>query len=165
MRDAASGGGKVPAAGEPAPDFALPAAPGPERVRLSDHRGRPVVLLFVPLAFSGTCTAELCRVRDDWRRWQALDAVVLGVTVDSPFVVARWREELGAPFPILSDFNREAASAYGVLYEDFYGLRHVPKRAAFVVDPAGRIAYAWVSEDADVLPPFDEVAEAVRTGS
>lgn len=149
-------------AGSAAPDFSLPPAPGPDRVALSDHRGDPVVLLFFPLAFSGVCTEEMCRLAEDWSRWEDLGATVLGISVDSPFVTRRFAEETGIPFPLLSDFNREASEAYGVLYADFFGLRGVSKRSAFVVDGEGTVAWAWVTEDADVLPPFEEIREAVR---
>jgi peroxiredoxin len=120
------------------------------------------VLLFFPLAFSSVCTEELCAVRDDWSAWTALDADVFGISVDSPFVTRRFREELGLPFPLLSDFNHVVGASYGVLYEDYFGLRGVARRAAFVVDMDGRIAYAWVSERDDVLPDFAAVRTAVR---
>ena len=149
-------------AGDPAPEFALPAAPG-ETVDVGERIGRrPVVLLFFPLAFSSVCTEELCAVRDDWGDWQALDADVYGISVDSPFVTARFREELGLPFALLSDFNHEVGAAYGVLYEDYFGLKGVSRRAAFVISADGRVAYAWVGERDDVLPDFDAVREAVR---
>lgn len=151
-----------PAVGSSAPEFSLLRAMGQAPVALSEHRGSPVVLLFVPLAFSGTCTKELCRVSEDWDQWAALGAKVLGISIDSPFANQKWADDMGVPFPVLSDFNKEAAEAYGVLQEDFFGLRGVAKRSVFVVDGAGRIAYAWASDDPGVLPPFDEVQEAVR---
>lgn len=149
------------AVGSPAPDFSLPPAPGRERVTLSALRGEPVVILFFPLAFSGVCTAELCRMAEDWSRWEGVGARVLGISVDSPFVNRKFAEETGVPFPLLSDFNKDASKAYGVLYPDFFGLRGVSKRAVFVVDRDGRVAYSWVAEDADLMPPFDEVLAAV----
>lgn len=152
-----------PTPGDPAPDFTLPEAPGGEPVSLSDYRGeRPVVLLFFPLAFSSTCTDELCHVAETWDRYRELDAQVLGISVDSPFVNQRFADELGVPFPVLSDFNREASEAYDVLYEEFYGLKGVSKRAAFVVDTSGEIVYAWVSDDASVMPDFEPILEALR---
>ena len=147
--------------GDIAPRFALPAAPG-EIVDVGARMGeRPVVLLFFPLAFSSVCTEELCAVRDSWREWETLDADVFGISVDSPFVTRRFREELGLPFLLLSDFNHEVGAAYGVLYEDYFGLHGVARRAAFVVGTDGRIAYAWVSERDDVLPDFRAVQDAV----
>jgi len=147
--------------GTPAPDFSLAPAPGPDRVTLSEHRGHPVVLLFFPLAFSSTCTAELCQMAEDWSRWESVGARVLGLSIDSPFVNRKFAEETKVPFPILSDFNKDASSSYGVLYPEFYGMKGVSKRAAFVVDREGVVAYAWVAEDAGLLPPFDEILEAV----
>lgn len=147
--------------GAEAPGFSLPPGPGPDRVTLSELRGQPVVLLFVPLAFSSTCTAELCHIAENWSEWGELGAKVFGISADSPFVTKRWAEEMGVPFPILSDFNREAIAGYGVRNEDFFGLRGVAKRSAFVVDEDGIVRYAWVSEDGDALPPFEEVREAV----
>lgn len=152
-----------PEVGDVAPDFSLAPEPGPRRVSLEGLRGEPVVLLFFPLAFSSVCTVELERVADDWSRWQETGTRVFGISVDSPFVLKRLAEEHGLPFTLLSDFNREAGAAYDVLYEDFFGLHRVSKRAAFVIDRAGKLAYAWVTDDAAVLPPFDEVLEVVGT--
>jgi peroxiredoxin len=146
-------------AGDPAPPFTLPEGPGRD-VRVAPA-GRPAVLLFFPLAYSSVCTREMCAVRDDWESWTALDAAVYAISVDSPFVAARYRADHGLPFPVLSDFNREVSGMFGVLYEDFYGLRGVAKRAAFVIDPQGRIAYDWVTEDADVEPDYPAVQAAV----
>ena len=149
--------------GSAAPGFSLAPAPGPERVTLEEQRGRPVVLLFFPLAFSDVCTEEMCHLAEDWSRWEELGATVLGISVDSPFVNRKFAEETGVPFPILSDFNREASEAYGVLYPEFFGMKGVSKRAAFVVDGEGVVRWAWVTEDAGVMPPFDEILEAVRS--
>ncbi len=149
-------------AGSTAPDFTLLDAFGSDPVTLSGHRGAPVVLMFVPLAFSGTCTTELCHVGEHWGDWGSLGATVYAISIDSPFANQRWREEMEIPFQVLSDFNREAATAFGVLVEDFFGLRGVAKRSVFVVDGAGVIRYSWASDDPSVLPPFDEVVRAVR---
>ncbi len=148
--------------GTPAPDFSLAPAPGPDRVSLSDFRGeKPVVVLFFPLAFSGVCTAELCSMADDWSSWDELGAAIVGISIDSPFVNVKFKEETGVPFPLLSDFNKEASAAYDVLYEEFHGMRGVSKRSAFVIDREGIVRYSWVSEDAGVMPPLDEVKQAV----
>lgn len=147
--------------GDRAPAFELPAAPG-EAVRLRDRlEAGPVVLLFFPLAFSRVCTEEMCAVRDDWSRWRDLGARVLGISVDSPFVTDRFRRENELPFPVLSDFNREVIRRYGVVTEDFYGLRGVARRSAFVVDRDGRVTYRWIADDSGQHPPYDDVARAV----
>ncbi len=145
-----------------APMFALPEAPG-QTVDLAERVGdRPVVLLFFPLAFSPTCTDEMCAMRDEWSAWEDLDADVLGISVDSPFITQKFRDEHDLPFPVLSDFNREVVREYGVLQEDFYGLKGVAKRAVFVIGGDGRVAYRWVSEDAGVEPDYEEMRQALR---
>jgi peroxiredoxin len=147
--------------GDSAPPIKLPAKPG-EEVEARIGRDK-VVLLFFPLAFSPVCTDEMCHMRDTWSQWEGLDAQVLGISVDSPFVTDRFRADENIPFPILSDFNKTVASNYGVLYEDLKGLKGVAKRSAFVIGADGKVAYAWVTEDPLVQVPFDEVKAAVAT--
>ena len=148
--------------GREAPDFALIPAVGQAPVRLSDFRGEPVLLLFFPLAFSGVCTDEICLVAEEKADWEALGIQILALSVDSPWVTERFAKETGAAFPILSDFNKDAARAYDVLNDDFFGMRGVADRSAFVVDADGRIRWAWTTDDADVMPPFAEIRAAVR---
>lgn len=148
--------------GDRAPDFTLPARPK-ETVSLRDLIGsQPVVLLFFPLAYSSVCTAEICGVAEDYSAYRDLGANVVGISVDSPFVTQKFAEDCKAPFPILSDFNKEVIERYGVLREELAGLRGVSNRAAFVVDRDGVIAYAWMSENPADMPPFDEIKEALR---
>lgn len=149
--------------GSEAPEFELPLKPGEAPLRLEDYRGeKVVVLLFFPLAFSSVCTDEMCSVAEDYGRWKEMDAEVIGISVDSPFANQKFAEECGATFPIVSDFNREAARAYDVLNEDYYGLEGVAYRSAFVVARDGTIVYAWETEDAGVVPDFEEILEAVE---
>lgn len=144
--------------GDLAPAFSLPAGPGPDRVTLSSFRGdRNVVVFFFPLAYSSVCTDEFCQLAENYSALSDLDAEVLGISVDSPFVVQKFAGDTGADFPILSDFNKKAIYAYDVVYEDFFGLHGVAKRSAFVVDRDGVIRYAWVTDDAGVLPDLDEI--------
>lgn len=148
--------------GDRAPDFSLPPAPGPDLVTLSSFRGeKHVVVLFFPLAFSSVCTDEMCRVAEEQPDWAGLDAQVIGVSVDSPFVVQRFAAETKAAFPIVSDFNKEAMQAFDVMYEEYFGLRGVAKRSAFVIDREGIVRYVWVDEDSGVLPPFEEIRKAL----
>lgn len=150
--------------GDAAPDVTLPSH-ALEMVSLAEHRGdRALVVLFVPLAFTGTCTEELCTVGEDLGAYRELGARVVAVSVDSPWALERFRRECGADFPFLSDFNREATRAFGVLREGPLGpgLREVSDRSAFVIAPDGRIAYAWHSTNPGLLPPFEEIKAAVK---
>ena len=147
--------------GDPAPPIKLPAKPG-EEVEARIGRDK-VVLLFFPLAFSPVCTDEMCHMRDTWSQWESLEAQVLGISVDSPFVTDRFRSDQNIPFPILSDFNKSTAASYGVLHEDLKGLKGVAKRSAFVIGADGKVAYSWVTEDPTVQVPFDEVKAALAT--
>ncbi len=151
-----------PQVGDKAPAFSLAPAPGPDRVCLADYKGSPVAVLFFPLAFSGVCTEEMCQMAETWSHWDDAGVNVVGISIDSPFVNQKFAKETGVPFPLLSDFNKEAATAYDVLYPEFFGMHGVSKRAAFVVDGEGTVQYVWVSEDAGVMPPLDEILEAAR---
>ena len=144
--------------GAVAPDFELPLKLGEPPIRLAEYKGeKPVGLLFFPLAFSSVCTTVMCTVAENYSAWQDLNAEVIGISVDSPFVNQKFADDCNAPFPIVSDFNKTASEAYGVLYEEFAGLKGVSKRAAFVVGSDGRISYAWVSEDPAIMPDFDAI--------
>ena len=152
------------AVGDAAPDLTLPASTL-ERVALGDlYRRGTTVLLFFPLAFTSTCTEELCTMRDELPVYDGLKATIVGVSVDSPYVLARYREEIGAAYPFLSDFNREAAEAFGVMRDGTVGpgLLGASDRAAFVIDRDGRIRYVWHSTNTSVLPPFDEIRTAAE---
>ncbi|KPK65234.1 MAG: peroxiredoxin [Gemmatimonas sp. SG8_38_2] len=147
--------------GQQAPAFELNASTG-ETISLAQFRGeKSVVLLFVPLAFTPVCTNELSKMRDDYETYTKLGAEVLAASVDSQFTLRVWADQLKLPFPLLSDFNKEIAAAYGAIYEDLMGLRGVAKRAVFVIDRDGIIRYRWVSEDADKLPAFEEIQEVL----
>ena len=146
--------------GDKAPDFKLKNTELKE-VSLCDFNGKKVVLHFFPLAFTGVCTTQLCTMRDSFGYYDGLNAQVLGVSVDSPFALAKFKEEQAYQFPLLSDFNKEAAAAYGALYEDFLGMTGVAKRAAFVIDEEGKIIFAEVLENAGDLPDFERIKAVV----
>lgn len=148
--------------GDRAPSFTLTRGDSRTTVRREDLGPGPIVLLFFPLAYSEVCTTEMCAVAEDYSAWRDLGATVVGISVDSPYVNARFAADCEAPFPILSDFNREASAAYGVLRETLGELRGVSERAAFVIDPAGDVTYRWVGEHPGKLPPFEEIKAAVR---
>jgi peroxiredoxin len=150
-------------AGEQAPDVTLPSHEN-QQVPLSTlWQDGPAVLLFFPLAFTSTCTEELCTMRDDIGTYTGLNARVIATSVDSPFVLQRFKQEVGADYLFASDFNREASTAFGVLRESPLGpgLRNASDRAAFVIGSDGAIRYAWHSTNPSLLPPFDEIKQAL----
>ncbi|MDP7401725.1 MAG: redoxin domain-containing protein, partial [Phycisphaerales bacterium] len=121
----------------------------------------PVVVFFYPHAYSSVCTEEFCGVRDDWSAWSELNANVVGISVNTPFVVAQWKQDLGLPFELLSDFNKDISAAYDAMYDEFFGLKGVAKRSAYVIGTDGTIAYAWQTEDAGVQPDMDAIKAAL----
>lgn len=149
--------------GDVAPDFTLRDTDKKE-VSLQDYKGKNLVILFFPLAFTGVCTTELCSIRDNMNIYNGLDAAVVAISVDSLFTLGKFKEEQGYNFPLLSDFNKDISAAYGSLYEDFVlGMKGVSKRSAFVVDKEGKIRYAEVLEDAGKVPDFDAIQQVLKT--
>jgi peroxiredoxin len=149
------------ALGSKAPDFTLTNS-DKQAVTLSEHFGKPIVLLFFPLAFTSVCTAELCSVRDNIAFYNQTNATVLGISVDSPFTLAKFKEEQKLNFQLLSDFNKEVSGAYGALYENFVlGLKGVSKRSVFVINAEGNIVYAEVLENAGDQPNFSAIQDAL----
>ena len=157
--------------GTQAPDFSLPTktAEGPKQVKLSDYHGKqPVLLLFVPMAFTGTCTEELCGVSQSMNRYSSLNAAVLGISGDNPFAQEAWAQKEHIGFPLLSDYEHQVAKAYGIAYDSFLpqlglGMGGVAKRSAFLVDKEGVIQYAESNDDARVLPDFEAIVSKLQT--
>lgn len=149
--------------GDKAPDFALRAS-DKSLVKLSEQRGKNVVLLFFPFAFTSVCTKELCHMRDSLADYEKLDAQILAISVDSPFTLAKWKEDQHFNFPLLSDFNKSVSKKYDSLYKEFgMGLKGVSKRAAFVIDKNGMVQYAEVLENAGEVPDFDAVKQTLQS--
>ena len=145
--------------GQSAPEFTLYDS-DKNKVSLSDFRGKNVLLLFFPQAFTGTCTKELCAVRDDISRYSNVNAQVIGISVDSIFTLAKYKEEEQYNFPLLSDFNKEVSALYDTLYTEWIlDMKGVSKRSAFVIDKAGKICYAEVLESAGDMPDFKTINE------
>jgi glutaredoxin-dependent peroxiredoxin len=148
--------------GAKAPNFKLFDSDKKE-VSLKDFQGKNVLLLFFPLAFTGTCTTELCNTRDDIKSYDNMNAQVLGISVDSLFALDKFKQEQKLNFPLLSDFNKKTAKAYQSYYTDFVlGMKGVAKRSAFVIDGKGIIRYAEVLESAGDLPNFKAVKEVLQ---
>lgn len=149
-------------AGDKAPNFTLRNT-AKEEVSLDDYRGKSVLILFFPLAFTGVCTTELCTVRDDMSYYNSLNIDVLAISVDSLFTLEKFKAEQNLTFPLLSDFNKDVSRAYGSLYEDFVlDMKGVSKRSAFLVDANGTVRYAEVLESAGELPNFEKIKEALQ---
>jgi peroxiredoxin len=147
--------------GQVAPDFSLYDS-DKNKVSLKDFAGKKLVILFFPQAFTGVCTTELCNVRDNISLYNNVNAAVVGVSVDSIFTLAKFKEEQKLNFPLLSDFNKEVSAAYGALYDTFvFDMKGVSKRSAFVIDENGKITYAEVLESAGDLPDFDAIKAAL----
>ncbi|MFT3936497.1 MAG: redoxin domain-containing protein [Chitinophagaceae bacterium] len=143
--------------GQLAPAFVLHDTEKKE-ISLADQKGKNVLLVFFPLAFTSVCTKELCSLRDNIATYNNADAVVFGISVDSPQTLAKFKEEQGLNFSLLSDFNKEASASFGSLYDSFGGwMKGVSKRSAFIVDKQGVIQYAEVLENAGELPNFEAI--------
>jgi len=126
-----------------APDFDLPNQFG-EHVRLSDFRGRkPVALVFFPLAFSSTCTGELCALRDNLALFKDHDVELIGISVDSKAALRAWAEEEGYDFTLLADFwpHGAVAKEYGVFLDG----KGFANRATFVIDENGIIRASFIT--------------------
>lgn len=157
--------------GDKAPDFTLVSktAEGPQLVKLSELIGKSnIVLLFVPMAFTGVCTTELCDISNGIGDYEALDAKVLGISGDNPFAQEAWAQKSGITLPLLSDYEHAVAKAYGVAYEQFLPeanliMGGVAKRSAFVIDKAGVIQYAEVQDHPKDLPNFEAVKAALQS--
>ena len=133
----------VPAVGQEAPDFTLTSTTG-DKVTLSALRGTPVLIAFFPLAFTSTCTAEFCEMRDDHDQFTYRGVTVLPISVDSTATLKEYRHKHGFQVHMLSDFRRDVSRLYGVLLEEKY----YSNRAYFLLDASGTIRWEHVEHNA-----------------
>ncbi|MEO7725122.1 MAG: redoxin domain-containing protein [Chthoniobacterales bacterium] len=153
------------AVGSKAPDFTLPTktADGPRPVRLSENFGnKNTLLLFFPMAFTGTCTSEMCGVGNGLREYGDLNCAVYGISGDNPFSQEAWAQKEKINVTLLSDYEHKVTGDYGIAYDSFLpqlnlGFAGVAKRSAFLIDRDGVVQYAEVLEDARELPNFDKI--------
>ena len=152
----------MPEIGEKAPDFEA-VDTELKKVRLSDFRGKVVVLAFYPAAFTSVCTKEMCTFRDSMAKFNEMNAVVIGISVDPPFSNKAFKEQYKLNFIVVSDYNREIVKKYNVYWE-FPALPGyiLAKRSVFVVDKEGVIRYKWVSDDPAKEPPYQEIEKVVN---
>jgi len=147
--------------GQTAPGFTLFDSEK-KQVSLAESKGHNVLLLFFPLAFTSTCTKELCSVRDNIAWYNNADAKVFGISVDALHTLAKYKEDQQLNFTLLSDFNKEVSRAYDSIYEMFgYNMKGVSKRSAFVIDKEGIVRYAEVLENAREVPDFEKIKETL----
>jgi peroxiredoxin len=134
-------------------------------VSLDDFKGKNLIIHFFPLAFTGVCTTQLCNVRDAISMYKNDTADVVAISIDSIFTLAKFKEEQNLQFDLLSDFNREASTAYESLHDVFpaFAMERVAKRAAFVVDKDGIIQFAQVLESPGDLPDFASINATLAT--
>jgi peroxiredoxin len=148
-----------------APDFSLISYDG-GKTSLSDFKGKNVLLLFFPFANSSVCTKEMCTVRDDLKKYEELDAQILGISVDSHYTLKLWAEKLNLNFLLLSDFNKEVSAKYDSLYDIFspgkYDYKGVSKRAVFVIDKNGVIKYIEVCPTPGDQPDYNKIKEVLK---
>lgn len=148
--------------GDRAPDFSLYSSEK-ELIHLHDYLGRNVVLLFFPLAFTSTCTRELCATRDDISIYNELNTEVFGISIDTPQTLNKYKEENQFNFKLLSDFNKEVIRAYDAIYEEYsLGMKGVAKRAVYVIDSEGIIRHAEVFENSGQMPDLEAIKEFLR---
>lgn len=152
------------AVGSKAPDFTLKSktAEGLKDVKLSDNFGqRQTVLLFFPLAFTSVCTQEMCDTTAGLADYEQLGANVIAISVDSPFAQEAWAKANSIKLTIVSDLNRVATNAYGVLFPGLAGIGDTSARAAFVIGKDGTIKYAEQTATPKDLPNFAAIKAAL----
>jgi peroxiredoxin len=149
--------------GAKAPDFTL-MNQDRQPVTLSEQlKSGPVVLAFFPAAFSSVCTNEMCTFRDSATDLNALNAKVLGVSVDTFFAQKAWADAQKLNFPILSDFNKDVIRQYDVVNPDMIGLKDIAKRAVFVIDRNGIVRHREVLDDARNEPDYAKVKSTLAS--
>lgn len=149
--------------GEKAPAFTL--ADSDRKPRSLQELLKPkgaTLLAFFPGAFTGTCTKEMCALRDNLAEFNKINAQVVGVDVNDPWTNKAFAEKNGLTFPILSDYNRDVVRMYNVFHNDFGNLKGytVAKRSVFILDQNGVVTYKWVTDDPSKEPNYDELKKA-----
>lgn len=151
--------------GDKAPDFSLVTLGenGPEVIKLSEQIGeKNILLLFIPMAFTGVCTEQFCALSDGLSEYDDLNCKVYGISGDGPFAQAAWAEKEGFKLDLLSDYDHKVTVDYGIAYEQFLPEKNlimggVPKRSAFIIDQSGIIQYAEVNDSPGDLPNSDAI--------
>ena len=154
-----------------APDFTVTTlgANGPELFKLSEQVGSAnLLLLFVPMAFTGVCTKEFCEISSSINAFTQLNARVVGISGDNPFAQKAWAEKENITLQLLSDYDHKVAAAYGVAYDSFLPAKNlimggVPKRSAFVIDKQGVVRFVDVQDHPKDLPDFEALKSTLAS--
>ena len=147
--------------GDTIPSFTLQDTEG-NQVTIQAGPNKHTVILFFPLAFSSVCTEELCSVRDNLKLYEALDAAVYGISIDSFFSLKAFKQSQNLNFTLLSDFNKVQSTSFGVLNNDHFGMIGVAKRSAFVLDKDMKLVHSEILDDAGNIPDFNKIKEALN---
>jgi glutaredoxin-dependent peroxiredoxin len=134
------------------------------KVSLQNYEGKNLVVVFFPLAFTGVCTTELCTFRDSLSQFNDLNTNVVAISVDSLFTLDKFKKENNLNFPLLSDFNKEASTAYESIYDVFpaFEMKGVSKRSAFVIDKVGNVIYAEYCPTPGDQPNYEAIKEVLK---
>lgn len=153
--------------GQRAPDFSLKAVQNGtgefKDIKLSDYKGKWVVLFFYPLDFTFVCPTEITAFRDKKEEFKKMNAEVVGVSIDSVYSHQAWLKELGdLGFPLASDITKDLSRDYGILLED----KGISLRGTFIIDPEGNLRYQLI-HDLGIGRNVDEIVrvlQALQTG-
>jgi len=149
--------------GTPAPSFTLHNQ-DKELVSLDSYRGKKVIVVFYPAAFTGVCKAEMCSFQNAIQRLNTAQASVIGISADTPFANKAFATSNSLEFPLLSDIHLDTVKAYDVLFENFAGIPGLTRseRATFVLDANGVIQFVHITPNPGIEPNYDEIFAAAE---
>lgn len=150
--------------GQKAPEFKLMDSDRKERT-LNDWAGRNVILAFIPAAFTGVCTKEMCTFRSDFNELEDLNSTVVMISVDAPFSNQAFAAQNELNFTLLSDYTREVSKNYGGVHQDFAGMKgyEASKRAVYILDKNRTVTYAWVTDNPGNEPDYSEIKKVLSS--
>ena len=148
--------------GDSIPDFQLPDADN-NSVNISTYKGKKTVLVFYPAAFTGVCQSELCNFRDNLSKFNDVNALVIGISVDYPFSVKEFKEKNNIPFLLLCDYNKTVIKQFGIEYQNFLDLDGytVATRSVFLIDEKGIVRYKWLADNPGQEPDYQEIQNSI----
>jgi peroxiredoxin len=135
--------------------------------KLSEFKGKKVVLSFFVAASSPVCTTEMCTFRDRWSEISNLGAQVIGISNDGPFANKAFAEKFNLNYPVLGDYKSKTIRDYDILMPDLLHVKgyDAAKRSIFILDENGTVSYKWVSESPLVEPNYQEIIDFLKKGN